>query len=180
MLGIYEGDGPRILRCWKIFMLHFHAERRTKYSLEALVLQFQLASLPPDLVHQLTWGRFVNTHGGPGRNIPCDLHNEHINRLFKEMVGNMGANFTPESSTRAARSVTTLEKMLKKFDHETGIHPELSAHLRKSDENDVNRVMEVLQQVKPHTIQEGRCYRKFPKCQAILLRLWIERNFICG
>ena len=47
-----EGDGERVLRCWKIFMLHFHAERRTKYALEALRLQLQLAILSPDLVHQ--------------------------------------------------------------------------------------------------------------------------------
>ncbi len=165
-------------------MLHFHADRRTKYALEALMLQFQLASLPPDLVHQLTWGRFVNTHGGPGHNIPCDLHNEHINRLFKEMVSNMGANFTTETSTRAARAVTTLEKLSKQFDHESGIHPELSAHSRKSDENDVKRVVEVLQQVKPHTIQEGRCYRKFPQMSGNPLKdldrdklhLWIKEK----
>ena len=33
----------------------------------ALRIQVQLATLSPDLVHQLTWGRFVNTHGGNGR-----------------------------------------------------------------------------------------------------------------
>ena len=27
-----EGDGERVLWCWKIFMLHFHTERRTKYT----------------------------------------------------------------------------------------------------------------------------------------------------
>ena len=54
--GWHEGDGLRMLRCWKI---HFFANRNTKYALESLKLQFQLASLPPDLVHQLTWGRFV-------------------------------------------------------------------------------------------------------------------------
>ena len=64
-----EGAGKRDTLFWKIFMLHFHTERRTKYALEALKLQLQLATLPPDLVHQLTWGRFVNTHGGPGMNI---------------------------------------------------------------------------------------------------------------
>ena len=72
-----EGDGERVLRCWKLCMLHFHAERKTKYALEALRLQFQLATLQPHLVHQLTWGRFINTHGGKGRNVSCDLHNEH-------------------------------------------------------------------------------------------------------
>ena len=61
-----EGDGERVIRCWKLYMLHFHAERKTKYAFEALRLQFQLATLQPYLVHQLTWGRFVNTHGGKG------------------------------------------------------------------------------------------------------------------
>ena len=161
-------------------MLHFHAERRTKYSLEALVLQFQLASLPPDLVHQLTWGRFVNTHGGPGRNIPCDLHNEHINRLFKEMVGNMGANFTPESSTRAARSVTTLEKMSKKFDHETGIHPELSAHSQSPTKMTLTVLWKCCNKLNHTRFKKDDVTESSQKCQAILLRLWIERNFICG
>ena len=25
-------------------------------------------------------------HGGPGNNIPCDLHNEYLNKLFKEII----------------------------------------------------------------------------------------------
>ena len=74
-----EGDGERILRCWRIFLLHFHVNGRTKYALEALTLRFQLATLNPSLVHQLTWGRFINTHGGIGRNIPRDLFNKHVN-----------------------------------------------------------------------------------------------------
>ena len=112
-----EGDGVRVITYWKIFMLHFYAGRKTKYALEALRLQFQLTSLQPYLAHQLTWGRFINTHGGSGRNPPCDLHNEHVNKLFKEIVCNMGANFTEEASTRAAHSVSSLEKMAKTFDN---------------------------------------------------------------
>ena len=63
-----EGDGEWVIRYWKLCMLHFHAERKTKHMLEALRLQFQLATLQPYLMHQLTWGRFANTHGGKGRN----------------------------------------------------------------------------------------------------------------
>ena len=69
-------------------MLHFHAERKTKYTLEALRLQFQFATLQPNLVHQLTG---VNTPVSKGRNLPCDLHNEHVNRLYKQLIANMGA-----------------------------------------------------------------------------------------
>ena len=34
------------------------------------------------------WHRFVNTKGEIGRNIPCDLYNEHINRLIKFIIQN--------------------------------------------------------------------------------------------
>ncbi len=115
--GWSEGDGERVLRCWKVFLMHFYSDRRTKYAFEALRLQFQLVSLPPHLVSQMTWDRFVNTHGGNGHNIPCDLHNEHVNGLFKEIVGNMGSNFTQEASTKAARAVSSLARMAHRYDH---------------------------------------------------------------
>ncbi len=115
-----EGDGERVLRLWKILMLHFHAERKTKYALEALRLQFQVATLQPYLFHQLIWGRFVNTHGGQGHNLPCDLHNEHINKLFKDIISNMGANFSKAASTWAARSVFSQETLSIGFDKQTG------------------------------------------------------------
>lgn len=91
-----EGDGECTLSCWKVFLLHFYSQRRTKY---ALCLQLQLATLSPHLVHHLTWGRFVNTCGTAGHNIHCDLHNGHINKTFKEIIGNMGAIFMEEAST---------------------------------------------------------------------------------
>ena len=87
-----------------------------KYAWEALRLQLQLLSLPSQLSMQIKWNRCVNTNGGLGRNIPCDLHNEHINKLFKEIITNMGANLTDEAMRRAARSVTTLRQMRDNFD----------------------------------------------------------------
>ena len=176
-----EGDGPRIITCWKIFMLHFHASRKTKYALEALRFQFQLKTLHPYLVHQLTWGRFINTHGGEGRNIPCDLHNEHINRVFKEIIHNMGANFSQEASTRAARSISSLEKILKRFDSSTSIHPEASAHSRKSDRTDVNMVADIVKSSRLLKYVDKRVHRNFPKFSAnplhqldrVALKKWI-------
>ncbi|KAL5476350.1 hypothetical protein EMCRGX_G026281 [Ephydatia muelleri] len=106
-----EGDGERVIR-----------------------LQFQLVTLQPYLVHQLMWGRFVNTHGGKGRNIPCDLQNEHVNKLYKDIVANMGANFTEVASIRAARAVLSLERLALAFDKHTGIHPEATAHSTREDE----------------------------------------------
>ena len=165
-----EGDGERVIRCWKLCMLHLHSERKTKYALEALRLQFQLRTLQPYLVHQLTWGRFVNTHGGKGRNIPCDLHNEHINKLFKEMIGDMGANFTEEASTRAARSISTLERLAIQYERQTGIHPQTTAHSRRSDEKDVFTIVKAVQKARVLDVVSKRSHSKFHAFSANPLR----------
>lgn len=98
-----EGDGERVFRCWRLFLPHFRASKRTKYSLQALRLQFQVKSmLSPQLAHEVMWHRFVNTRGGLGKNIPCDLHNEHVNKVIKEIINNMGSNLTKEALQRSA------------------------------------------------------------------------------
>lgn len=161
-----EGDGERIIRCWGVFLLHFFATGRRKYALEALRLKLQLASLPSPLAHQLKWNRFVNTHGGPGRNIPCDLHNEHVNKLFKEIIANMGANLKEEALTRAARSVTALASMRETFDKESGVPVSTTAHSTRSNEDDIRRVVSLLQSEKVLVVKAGRKHSRFPRISA--------------
>ena len=150
-----------LMRCWRMLLLHFHANKRYKYALEALRLQIQLKILPPHLVHSLIWGRFINTHGGPGHNIPCDLHNEHVNKLFKEAIVSMGANFTEQASKRIARSISTLDKIVTNFDKQTNLHPETSAHSTKSDNHDVNQAVSVVLKCKLLDIVPGRKHSSF-------------------
>ena len=145
-----EGDGERVWRCWKLFMLHFQANGRRKYAWEALRQQMQLASLPPPLAFQLKWGRFVNVHGGKGNNIPCDLYNEHQNKLFKELIASMGANMTEAAITRAAQSVTTLHEVCKQFDKETNVPALTTKHCTKDDHHYVQTVCSVLVKNKIH------------------------------
>ncbi len=158
-----HADGDRSTPCWRVFLLHFHANGRTKYALEALTLQFQLATLSPSLVHQLTWGRFINMHGGRGRNIPCDLYNEHVNRLFKDAVKRMGANFTEKATTRVARSITFLEKLSEEFDAQSGVPPPTSAHTTKDDKKDVHHIAAIVMKNKLLDTVIGRCHTNFPK-----------------
>ena len=88
-----QGDAEWVYQCWCIMLPHFKASGCTKYSLEALRLQFQVKCvLSPQLAHQVLWDRFVNTRGGMGRNILCDLYNEHVMKLIKTIITNMGAN----------------------------------------------------------------------------------------
>ena len=60
------------------------------------------------------WDRFVNTKGGIGNNIPCDLYNEFVNKTIKQIIANMGSKFTEKSLLRSARAVTTLRNICEK------------------------------------------------------------------
>jgi len=91
--------------------------------------------------------------GGPGNNIPGDLHNEHLNKLFKEIIANIhlnklfkeiianiGSNFTEQSIQRSARSVSALHDLAETFDRESHTPVPTTAHSTKSDD-DVRRVV---------------------------------------
>ena len=158
-----EGDGGRVVRCWKLFMPHFIAAGHTKYALDALRLQMQVnATLSPNLAHQVMWNRFVNTRGGLGRNIPGDLHNEHVNKLMKHIIVNMGPNLTATALQRAARSVTALEAISESFDRQSGVPHRTSAHTTKADVQDVKKVMETVKKNKLLTLIGNREHRNFP------------------
>ena len=144
-------------------LLHFHSNGHSKYAWEALRLQFQLATLPPAVAHKLKWGRFVNTHGGQGRNISCDLHNEHLIKLFKDTVCNMGANLTEAVVTRAARAVTTLYDIAYVFDKVTEIPDTQNAHSTIDDDKDVKQVVSTLNKVKVFEVRKGRKHSQFAK-----------------
>ena len=46
-----------------------------------------------------------NTHGLPGRNIPCDLHMEYLNRAAKESLRGLGSNITDNAVKRVGKSI---------------------------------------------------------------------------
>ena len=83
-----QGDGPRIIRWIKVFLLHYkrHGSGSTIYALKSLYQLFQLHALfTPHKAERLTWNRSVNNKGGTGNNVPCHLDLEHDNHLYKEM-----------------------------------------------------------------------------------------------
>ena len=78
----------------------------------------------------------------------------------------MGANFREAASTRAARAVTSLAHMAERFDSQTGIHPEATAHTTQSDDADVMSVVRILKERQVLTIHPGQNHQKFPKLSA--------------
>ena len=159
-----------MIRCWHLLLPHFQATGRRKYCLEAFRIQLQVnAFLSPNLAHQVMWHRFVNTKGGMGKNIPCDLYNDHMNRLIKHIIRNMGSNLTEASLQRAAQSVSTLHATCQTFDVETGVPYGTHAH---SDTQDVAKVVGVVMQSKLLTPTVGRRHSAFPKLHLDPLHKW--------
>lgn len=77
--AVKEGDGDRVICMWRFLMIVFKMSGRKNYALEAVNLLMQCEYiLSPRLKAQLMWSRFVNVHGKPRRNIPCDGAHEQV------------------------------------------------------------------------------------------------------
>ena len=96
--AIREGDGNRVLRCWKYMLPIFSASGSRNYACEAANLLIQHSyTLPPRLAQQLLWSRFVNVHGRPGCNVPVDIQLEHLNKIAKSAISFLGSNKSKKS-----------------------------------------------------------------------------------
>ena len=99
-----KGDGDGVLRCYRYLLPIFQNSGRKNYSIETLNLLFHHDFILTERqAEELIWSRFINTHGCPGRNIPKDLHCEHLNRLCKTAVEGLGSNKVEESISRVQR-----------------------------------------------------------------------------
>ena len=59
-----------------------------------------------EMTTQLKYNRTVNIHGRKGKNIPCDLHIEHLNRECKESLITLGSNLTDNAIQRVGKSLS--------------------------------------------------------------------------
>ena len=164
--AIREGDGKRVLRCWRYLLPIFLGSGRTNYSCEVLNMLFQHSySLPPRLSAELLWSRFINVHGRPGKNIPADLHMEHLNRIAKEAIKNLGANKTEKAIARVGRALGTIAPVLRQFDEENAVTAPSGAHQRASTEKDRNAIVGELVHSKIFDTVPGRKHSTFPHPQ---------------
>ena len=184
--AIREGDGERIIRCWKYFLLLFKANNHTNYSIEALHLLVQINfTLSPRMVAQLMWNRTVNVHGRPSKNISSDLHMEHLNRLCKSTISGMGSNVTEASVQRVGRAIKCLGDGMKNFDKHHCIPDESDKHTVRSDSNDFEKVIKQIfndsnvfghAPTRRHTTFPGFTPNTIRKLKSKSLELWMTNN----
>lgn len=160
--AIKEGDGERVLDCWRYLLPIFHNSGRRNYSNEALHFLCQYhQDLPPQQAQQLLYSRFVNTRGVRGRNIPLDLHQEHLNKLCKDCVKGLGSNKTKQGITRCSKALGILHDLLKNFDENNHVVSANGAHHSPSYKQDLNLILEELQQTKVFDIVPNRKHKSF-------------------
>jgi L1 cell adhesion molecule like protein len=162
--AIREGDGERILLLWKFMLLIFMVTSRRNYTVEAFHTLASYKLLPPRQSHQLMWSRFVNTHNKPGLNIPCDLFNEHLNRLCKDSIKHHGANKTEKAITHFSKCLGSTFKVLHNYDTEHDYKPSKSHHTKASSNKDHDIIiMELMEKGKVFDRVTARCYASFLK-----------------
>ena len=71
-------------------------------------------------------------HGLPGRNISCDLHNEHLNRECKNSISGLGSNITDKAIECIGRSLCSTVRILEVFDKNTGVPIQSGRHTVRS------------------------------------------------
>ena len=162
--AIQEGDGERIMLCWKYFVLLFKATNRRNYAIEAFHTLANRKMLPPRLAHQLVWSRFVNTHKNnkPGYNIPCDLYIEHVNRMLKDYIHHLHANKTESAICRVSQSMGPVNNIMKNFD-QTNFLCRSDFHTASSSANDQDIVIKEIREAKVFEHRQGRSHHSFPK-----------------
>ena len=165
--SIREGDGERLLRCWRFFLPLFKACGRKNYAVEAFNLLFQYEYVfTPRMKEQLLWDRTVNIHGRPGKNVAMDLHMEHINRACKEAMGNQGSNIGDISVDRIGKSIRGLMDIGKAFDQENDVPQVSGKRSKRSVEADMAKLIPQLSESKVFDHIPGREHSKFVKFQA--------------
>jgi len=180
-----EGDGDRILRCWKFNLLLYKATQRKNYSIEALNLILQVNyTLSPREAAQVKWCRTVNTSNLKGHNIPMDLHLEHLNRRLKTTLRNMGSNVTNRSVKLAAESVGTVNEICHVFERQCSNSKETSdKHNCPSFEKDFKLILNTLEEKEVFVMKTGRQHNTFKTLPRLLekpnydnLIAWIKRT----
>ena len=166
-------------------MIYFRHAKHYKYAFEAFSLLAHVHVLAsPGVQHQLMWSRVVNTRCGEGKNVPVDLHNEHLNRKLKDVVSGVGANITEDLIVEASKlfecCIDTI--LCEHFDTMTGIRPDSLHHTKKTSQQDLETIVKQLSDL------SRRCFRTHqaasinhsPILHPIWSDVWTQRVFLSG
>ncbi|XP_056441576.1 uncharacterized protein LOC130379027 [Gadus chalcogrammus] len=161
--AVKEGDGERLIRLYKVALLIYKAYGHTNYAYSTFLLTVQInATMSPRVKHDVTWNRFWNSSGGKGKNVPLDLHLEHLNNFLKSFLRNKGTNLAEKTADRVSRSVGLLKTLMDTTDGELQLSRPSGIH-HADLKNNILMVLQVLRNTEVFNQQPGRHFSAFPK-----------------
>ena len=181
--ALKEGDGNRILTYYKCFLLVFKAGKCHNYCKEVINLLLQYNFLFTERqAQQLKWCRVVNMQGKPGKNVPCDLHIEHLNRRLKDMIRNIHSKNPENAIDRIAKSIGTINQVCEILEQENQALKISGRHTRPAFTKELNLMVGELedQQVFKSLNRKPPCYRHIKNtlqvCSKEKLKVWIPNK----
>ena len=138
-----------------IFLINFCASHRTNYATEVFTLVTrEMFLLSPRMAFQLKWRHTINTHGRVGRNIPIDIHMEHLNRECKNALSALESNMTAK---HVGKYIGKVVSILHRFDQANAIPYQSRYPPHHSLSEDIKKIVQLLTTSSVSTVQEG-CY----------------------
>ena len=163
--AVREGDGDAMMSHWKLDLIQFFARGHPKYVILAHRLIASLKGwVSEKLQHELTWNRTVNYGGGIGRNLPMDLMNEILNRLFKDTLDAAKGRYTENTLQRCSQIIGPLGESLDTVFDAKVIENEIYRHRRRAQNRDQNvaKLISFLQPSELFSLTCGRFHKAFP------------------
>ena len=144
-------------------MVHFKADGRTKYAVEAFHLLAQVnATLTPQMAHRLIWNRTCNPKGGEGKNIQLDVRNEHLNRVFKDDINTFRANISSDSVDRSSQAIGPMMDVLKVVDTTLHVKTPSGRHIGPNIKVDFESILKILLDEEVFQIKSNRGHKNIP------------------
>ena len=125
-------------------------------------------NLTPTQAAELQWNRFINVHGILGRNIPCDLHIEHLNRTCKDAVRGLHANKTPPAITCIGKSIGAFNTILEQYDKNNGLESPSGIHHKPKAIKERDMILRELLQTSVFKKQPARKHSSHPNVKILL------------
>ena len=113
------------------------------------------------MAYRLTWGRFIDWHGGLGKNTACDMAQEIRNRVSKEVVREMGPNRTLKAMTPASKAAAGLQQIVQRMSSTLHWKNVSHVHSHSSSKEDEMLMVSDLRKLKPFNRKPGRCHPTF-------------------
>ncbi|XP_041364463.1 uncharacterized protein LOC121379870 [Gigantopelta aegis] len=161
--AVIENDGPRMIMHWKFDMVDFYNKHHPKYFIFGHRLLANIAGATSERMrHALLWERTVNVHGGKRKNVPKDLHCEHLNNEYKENSRKAGGQLTEKTVGRHSQMLGIGKILDRVFDEKVVSRPTpMRKHGKVDRTPDVLRMVGMLHHMELFQVKTGRFFKGF-------------------